>query len=286
MKKIFFDKLVIVRGGGDLATGIIQKIFRAGFPVVVLEKKDPSAIRRKVALSEAFYDGEVQVEDLRCRFVGSADGIVDDSSKQEKLRLLIDKTLGENVIPLVEDEEGKLIEILKPFALVDAIIAKKNLGTRMEMAACTIGVGPGFEAGKDVHVVVETKRGHDLGRLIYKGSAIPNTGIPGMIGGYAKARVIHANNAGVIRKAAEISDLVQAGQVIAYIEDGEKRYPVVTQIAGVLRGIIRDGYPVVKGFKIADVDPRIEEKENCFTISDKARAIGGGVLEALLASQL
>ena len=176
------------------------------------------------------------------------------------------------------DENGSTIETLHPPVVVDAILAKKNLGTKITDAPVVIGVGPGFCAGKDVDAVIETQRGHNLGRVIYEGEAAPNTGIPGRIAGYAKERVIHAPAAGNLHILKQIGEIVQAGDTIADIEGT----PVKTVIGGVLRGMIREGYPVKKGLKIADVDPRVKEQENCYHISDKARCVAGGVLEAIL----
>ena len=204
-------------------------------------------------------------------------------------------------IPLIVDPEGESIALLKPAVVVDAILAKRNLGTRMDMAPLTIGLGPGFEAGRDVHFVIETMRGHDLGRIISKGSAAPNTGIPGTVGGYGRERVIRAPGAGIFRDGKDIGSFVRAGEVIGRIEvpgsatgavgttgaevpgSGMETVEVRTVLTGVLRGIIRDGYPVTEGFKLADVDPRREEQKNCFTISDKARCIAGSVLELVCA---
>lgn len=170
---------------------------------------------------------------------------------------------------------------LRPAVVVDAILAKKNLGTTKEMAPLVIALGPGFTAGEDVDVVIETKRGHNLGRVIRSGSAVPNTGIPGIIGGYGKERVMHAQAEGILRNVASIGDIVEARAVIAEIETEKGTVPVEASLSGLLRGLIRDGYPVTKGFKIADIDPRKEELQNCFTISDKARCIAGSVLEVI-----
>ena len=180
-------------------------------------------------------------------------------------------------------EEGKVpvLVLLKPKVVVDAILAKKNLGTTKDMAPLTIGLGPGFCAGEDVDVVIETKRGHNLGRIIRQGSAYPNTGIPGIIGGYGAERVIHAPAAGRMKNRSKIGDIVEAGQVLAVIEGEDGSTEVSATIDGLLRGLIRDDYPVTKGFKIADIDPRKEELANCFTISDKARCIAGSVLEVI-----
>ena len=262
--------MIIVRGAGDISTGTIHRLFRAGFPVLALETDHPSAIRRQVAFSEAVYDGTATVEDVTAVRIGDA---------AEACRIL-----EQGQVPLLVDPAGSAIWRLKPDAVVDAILAKKNLGTTMDMAGLTIALGPGFEAGKDVHYVIETMRGHDLGRIISSGCAAPNTGIPGIIGGYGAERVIHSPAAGVFRLQRKIGDEVQAGEPIGSIRSGNEEIQVCTKIAGILRGIIRDGYPVTKGFKLADVDPRLEEKKNCFTISDKARCIAGSVLELVTAS--
>lgn len=262
------ENLVIVRGGGDIATGTINRLYQCGFKVLVLEVAAPSAIRRNVAFSEAVYQGEQKVEDVTCFL---AENIVDAVTM-----------LNEGKLVMLVDPEGASIRKLQPMAVVDAILAKKNLGTNKGMADITVALGPGFEAGKDVDAVIETKRGHSLGRVIYQGQAIKNTGIPGMIGGYTKERVIHSPAEGRLRNVKKITDIVKQGDIIARIETGEKSIPVEATIDGLLRGLIRDGYPVTKGFKIADIDPRIDEYDNCFTISDKARCIAGGVLEAIL----
>ena len=262
------EHLIIVRGGGDLATGTIYKLKKSGFRVLILETRYPSAIRRKVAFCEAVYQGSQTVEDLTCH----------RAENLEQARQL----LSEGKLTVLVDPAGEAIKELKPLAVVDAILAKKNLGTSRELAPITVALGPGFTAGVDVDAVVETKRGHHLGRVLWSGTAAPNTGIPGIIGGYGKERVIHSPAAGVLRGVRRITDTVAAGEVIAYIDTDRQSVPVVTQIGGLLRGLIRDGYPVTKGFKIADVDPRTEEYGNCFTISDKARCIAGGVLEAIL----
>lgn len=262
------ENLVIVRGGGDIATGTINRLYQCGFKVLVLEVAAPSAIRRNVAFSEAVYQGEQKVEDVTCFLAENIEDAV--------------TMLNEGKLVMLVDPEGASIRKLQPMAVVDAILAKKNLGTNKGMADITVALGPGFEAGKDVDAVIETKRGHSLGRVIYQGKAIKNTGIPGMIGGYTKERVIHSPAEGRLRNVKKITDIVKQGDIIARIETGEKSIPVEATIDGLLRGLIRDGYPVTKGFKIADIDPRIDEYDNCFTISDKARCIAGGVLEAIL----
>ncbi|MDO4555618.1 MAG: selenium-dependent molybdenum cofactor biosynthesis protein YqeB [Lachnospiraceae bacterium] len=258
------DPLIIVRGGGDIATGTIAKLYQSGFRVLILEIDNPSAIRRKVSFCDAVFDKKAVVEDMTCVLVEDEAGM--------------NQAWQQGLIPLMIDGKGEMIKKLKPAAVIDAILAKKNLGTNREMAPVTIGLGPGFSAPEDVCAVIETKRGHRLGRVIYQGSAIANTGIPGVIAGYGKERVIHAPATGRIENKHEIGDLVEEGEIIAMIGDT----PVKASLTGVLRGIIKDGYPVKKGLKIADIDPRKEEQKNCFTISDKARCVGGGALEALL----
>lgn len=260
--------LVVVRGGGDLATGTIHKLVRCGYAVLVLEIENPSAIRRNVAFSEAVYEGVWSVEGITARLVKT----VEEAKK----------IINSGEVAVMVDPEGACLKEVRPEVLIDGILAKKNLETRKEMAPVTIALGPGFEAGKDVDAVIETKRGHHLGRVILEGAAEPNTGIPGIVAGYAKERVIHSPEEGILRNVKQITDTVQKGDVIAYVETSSGKAEVLATISGLLRGLIRDGYPVTRGFKIADIDPRIEEYENCFTISDKARCIAGGVLEAML----
>ena len=261
--------MIIIRGAGDISTGTIHRIFRAGFPVLALESDHPSAIRRKVAFSEAVYDGTATVEEVTAIRI--------EQAGQAR------EMLAQGKVPLLVDPAGEAIRELKPDVVVDAILAKKNLGTTRDMAPLTIALGPGFEAGRDVDFVIETMRGHDLGRIISSGFAAANTGVPGMIGGYGTERVIHSPAAGIFRQRREIADEVMAGETIGTVETPEGEVPVVTVISGILRGIIREGYPVTKGFKLADVDPRMEEKQNCVTISDKARCIAGSVLEVICA---
>lgn len=261
------EHLIIVRGGGDLATGTILKLWNSGFPVLVLETEHPAAIRRQVALCEAMYEGEMTVEGVRCIKIS-------DPSEMERV-------FKQNAIPILADPNGESIRLLNPEVVVDAILAKRNLGTSKDMAPLTIALGPGFTAGEDTDLVIETKRGHQLGRIIQKGAAIANTGIPGNIGGFTKERVIHAECAGKLREICKIGDLVQKEAAIAVIKTPEGDIPVITSISGIVRGLIRDGYEVTKGFKIADIDPRESELQNCFSVSDKARCIAGGVLEAV-----
>lgn len=258
------DDIVIVRGGGDIASGAIQKLYRSGFKVLVLETETPSAIRRKVAFCEAVYEKEIEIEGIKARLVANDEEIKDcwDS----------------DILPVMIDSRGKVIERLKPLAVVDGILAKQNFGTKRSMAPITIALGPGFSAPEDVDIVIETMRGHNLGRIIEEGRASENTGVPGIIAGFGIERVIYSDYSGVITNVEKIGNVVEKGDVIAVVGDNE----IYASISGLLRGIIRDGYKVKKGLKIADIDPRISEKDNCFTISDKARNIGGAVLESIL----
>ena len=262
------ENLIIVRGGGDLASGTIYKLKKSGFPVLILETARPSAIRRNVAFCEAVYQGIQTVEDMTCYFAESL----------EQARQFI----SENKLTVLIDPAGTSISKLQPLAVVDAILAKQNLGTNRDMAPITVGLGPGFTAGEDVDAVIETKRGHHLGRVLWNGAAAPNTGIPGIIGGYGKERVVHSPAKGVLRNVKKITDTVSRGEVIATVETENGPVSVEATLDGILRGLIRDGYAVKTGFKIADIDPRIDEYSNCFTISDKARCIAGGVLEAVI----
>lgn len=271
--------LIVVRGAGDLATGTIHRLKKAGFRLLVLEAEHPAAIRRQVALSEAVYAGSVRVEDVEA--VRMDVDLAEKKNRKELLEQEMERIWKKDGVPVLVDPAGLSIAALRPAVVVDAILAKKNLGTTKEMAPLVIALGPGFTAGEDVDVVIETKRGHNLGRVIRSGSAVPNTGIPGIIGGYGKERVMHAQEEGILRNAASIGDIVEARAVIAEIETENGMVPVEASLSGLLRGLIRDGYPVTKGFKIADIDPRKEELQNCFTISDKARCIAGSVLEVI-----
>ena len=261
---------IVVRGGGDLATGIIWQLCRAGYPVIILETDVPMAIRREAAFCEAVRFGTKTVEGVTCMRVQSAGEAIQYAAPTSPALLV--------------DPEAASLEEIRPQILIDAILAKKNLGTTREMADLVIGVGPGFTAGEDVDYVIETVRGHKLGRIIEEGSAIPNTGIPGNVGGYAAERVIHAPASGVLRTFSKIGDIVEQNQTLAVIlTDDDREIPVPATLTGVLRGILPDGYTVFRGLKMADIDPRKEQQANCFTISDKARCIAGSAL-ALVAA--
>lgn len=258
-------RLVIIKGGGDLASGIAHRLFRSGFEILITEIAQPTVIRRTVAFASAIFEGRVEVE-----------GVSAVHAQPEE----VESCLKSGVIPVVVDPDCEIAKKRKPWGLVDAIMAKKNTGTTMTDAAVVVGVGPGFRAGVDVHRVVESMRGHDLGRVIVCGTAHPDTGIPGDIGGYTTERLVKAPGAGTFRPVKRIGDLAAVGEVLGFVDGVE----VLSPIAGILRGLIYEGLVVTKNMKIGDVDPRAQA-EHCLTISDKARAIGGGVLEALLMAE-
>lgn len=255
--------LVIVRGGGDVATGTIQKLNRVGFDVLVLEIEKPTCIRRNVAVAQAVFDGEIQIEDIRAVSCENLDQI--------------QNAFDDNLIAVTVDPEGKLINKLKPICLIDGILAKKNLGINRKMAPITIGLGPGFEAGSDVDLVIETNRGHDLGRLIFEGPAAANTGNPGNINGFTTERILRAPESGKVHIRKDLGSVVKKGQVVAEVAGKE----VLAGLDGMVRGMINEGLEVYSGMKIGDVDPRVIAR-NAKTISDKARLVGGGALEGLL----
>lgn len=254
--------LVVIRGGGDLASGIALRLYRSGMRVVICETAEPTSIRRTVCFSEAVRLGETTVEGVAARLAAEKD---------------VPDLLRQGVIPVLIDPEGRCIRSLTPDAVVDAILAKRNLGTHIDMAPIVVAAGPGFTAGEDCHAVVETMRGHYLGRVIYSGSALPNTNIPGLIGGYAGERVLRAPADGIFQGAKRIGDRVRAGDVAGYVAG----QPMTCTIDGVLRGLLADGVAVTRGMKSGDVDPRCQP-DHCTCASDKALAVGGGVLEALL----
>ena len=255
-------RLVVVRGAGDLATGTIIRLHNAGYRVIATEIDKPTVIRRTVSFAEAVYEGAVDIEGVTGRLVSSLDeayNVLDNGS-----------------VPILIDPGLSLLAKAMPTVLVDAAIAKRNLGTRIDMAPFVVALGPGFTAGVDADAVIETKRGHTLGSVIYNGSAIPNTGIPGNIAGYAAERVMHSPCSGAFRCVRNIGDIVRKGEAIAYVGDTV----IPASIDGKIRGLLHDGLFVPEGFKIADIDPRGESVDH-LTVSDKARAIAGGVLEAV-----
>lgn len=260
------DTLVLIKGAGDLATGVAVRLHRCGFPVVMTELPNPLMVRRTVAFGEAVYEAEVAVEGIRARRAGdvrAARGAIADGA-----------------IPVLIDPDTRCLAGLEPPVLVDAVMAKANTGTHVTDAPLVIALGPGFTAGVDCHAVIETNRGHRLGRVIYDGSAEPDTGEPGLVGGKTAERVLRAPVDGIIEHQAMIGQRVEEGEVVAMVANS----PVVALTSGVLRGLLRPGVHVTAGLKIGDVDPRAE-RSHCFEVSEKSLAIAGGVLEAILAAR-
>lgn len=257
---LFPDDLAVLRGGGDLGSGVAYRLVRGGFPVVVLELAEPLTVRRTVAFSTAVTEGTVRVEGVQGRLV---------RSQEEAVTVAATGVVAVLVAPELPE--------MSLSAVVDARMAKRNLGTSLSDAATVIGLGPGFDAGVDCHAVVETARGHHLGRVIEEGSALPNTGIPGAVGGRTADRVVRSPGTGTVGWDVEIGDLVSEGQVIGRVGAAT----VVAGVAGAVRGLLAPGHDVTEGFKIGDVDPR-GDPAACFEISDKALAVGGGVVEVVL----
>lgn len=263
MTGIRSNPIILIKGAGDLASGVAARLHRCGFQVVMTEIANPLMVRRTVSFGEAIYSAQVEVEGIQARRV---------SDIQEAYQ-----ALNRRIIPVLVDPQADCRALKLPVAIVDAIMAKINLNTRISDAPCVIALGPGFTAGVDCHMVIETNRGHNLGRIIYDGSAEPNTDLPGSVDGKTVERILRAPVQGVVEGYATIGDRVTEGQIVALV-GGQ---PVYSQIAGILRGLIRSGIIVPAETKIGDVDPRAEPA-HCHQISDKAYAIAGGVLEAIL----
>ncbi|MCZ7573515.1 MAG: selenium-dependent molybdenum cofactor biosynthesis protein YqeB [Ardenticatenaceae bacterium] len=253
---------VVVKGGGDLATGVVHRLHRAGMRVVVNELPQPLVIRRPASVASAIFEGETEVEGIRARLVEPGQ---------------VEETWRGGAIPVLIDPEARIVHRCRPQVLVDAIMAKRNTGTGIEDASLVIALGPGFTARVDCHAVIETNRGHHLGRVILTGSAEPNMGTPATVDGHTEERVLRAPCPGVFHGYCRIGERVSAGQTVAHVNGSA----VHAQIGGVLRGLLADGVATTTGMKVGDIDPR-GRVEYCFTISDKARAVGGGVLEAIL----
>ncbi len=262
---LFADHLIVLRGGGDLATGIAYRLHKAGFPLLVLELARPLVVRRYVALATAVLEGEITVEGLRGQRVDTVG---------EALALAPTGAIPVLVAPTLPDWSAAG---MRPTAIIDARMAKRNIDTRLDQASLVVALGPGFTAGVDCHAVIETMRGHRLGRVIWQGAAQPNTGTPGLVAGKGAERVLRAPVAGVVRWQAAIGDSVESGAVLGHVAG----QPLVAPFAGVVRGLIAEGTAVSANLKIGDLDGR-NDRNACFTISDKALAIGGGVLEAVL----
>jgi xanthine dehydrogenase accessory factor len=263
----FNDSLILIKGAGDLASGVAYRLKRSGFPLIMTELPAPTLVRRTVCFGEAVFSGETQVEGMVARRVT-------DGTEARQLACT-------EIIPVLVDPAATALAQLKPAVLVDAIMAKTNTGTHLGDAGFVVALGPGFTAGHDCHAVIETNRGHRLGRVIYHGLAEPNTKTPGPVKGYAADRVLRAPAAGYVAPAASIGQAIRQNELIAAVGPHELRAP----FDGILRGLIHPSVPVTAGLKIGDLDPR-GRVEHCFTISDKSLAIGGGVLEAILANFL
>jgi len=259
--------LVALKGAGDLATGVIHRLTRAGFRVMASELAQPTVLRRTVAFAEAVTQGRITVEGITACHVSTRDEVIQAFEHGE--------------IPIVIDPDGTFIKSMHPTVLVEATLSKRNSGITIHDAPIVIALGPGYEAGKDAHAVIETNRGHNLGRVYMRGCAQTDTGVPGMVGGYAAERLLRAPCAGLLYGLRQIGDSVQAGETVALVKEGETSSPIIAAIPGILRGLVRDELPVHSGMKVGDIDPRAA-REHCFTISDKSRAIGGGVLEAVM----
>ena len=255
--------MIIIKGAGDLASGVAVRLAHCGYSIVMTDLLHPTAIRRTVCFSEAIPKGSATDEDVSAEFAPSAADA--------------DAILARGKIAVLADPDADCVKTLRPAVVVDAILAKRNLGTTIGDAPVVIGLGPGFTAGVDCHAVVETMRGHDLGRVLLSGSAQPNTGIPGSISGFTIERVLRAPKDGTFTEIRHIGDVVEKGETVAAVDGA----PILASIGGVIRGLLPSGTPVFAGMKSGDIDPR-PVPEHCYTVSDKARAIGGGVLEAIL----
>jgi xanthine dehydrogenase accessory factor len=258
---------ILIRGGGEMASGIAHRLRRCHMDVMITEIEVPTAVRRTVAFAEAIYEGAQTVEGITARRAASL----------AEIHLAWQR--GE--IPVVVDSSAAIRNQIKPAVIIDAIMAKKNLGTSIHDAALVIGVGPGFRAGVHVHAVVESNRGYHLGRVIWDGEAEPDTGVPAPVAGHAQDRVLRASQPGVFTAHRAIGDVVDVAEVVGSVEG----VPVRAFIAGMIRGLLRSGVTARAGMKVGDVDPRLESGY-CYEISDKSRAIGGGVLEAILGALL
>lgn len=258
-------RLIVVKGGGDLGTGVVWRLWQAGFPVVILERPDPLTVRRGAAFAEAVPLGRHTVEGVtavRVETPAEASG-----------------ALARGEVPVLVDPVAASLPELRPVALVDATIAKRNLGTTIQDAPVVVALGPGFTAGIDCHAVIETNRGPYLGRTLYQGAAAANTGSPGEVAGVRDDRVVRAPAAGRFSQISEIGWHCEAGTILGAVHPGG--WPVIARCPGVVRGLIRHGTAVDVGIKLGDIDP-LGRTELCTRISDKALAIAGGVLEAIL----
>jgi len=264
---LFHKTFILLKGAGDLGTGVAWRLRRAGFPVVITELAQPLVVRRTVAFASVVYDREITIDGITARHAESFD---------DARRLLND-----GVIPVLVDPTTRAREYFKPSILIDAVMSKRNTGTRIDDAPFVLALGPGFTPNVDCHAVIETQRGHDLGRVWWRRAAEPNSGVPGDIGGKSGERILRAPCDGAMQAIRSIGDTVNAGEVVARVGNDAVR----ATFTGILRGLAHDSIMIKQGMKIGDIDPRAK-RENCFTISDKALAIGGGALEAVLTWKL
>lgn len=264
--------LVLIRGAGDLASGVALRLRRTGLRVVMCELPEPLAVRRLVSFSEAIYDGECSVEGVSARRV---------NDPTDTLRIL--QLLAKGALPVLVDPQGAAVKALHPTVVVDGRMQKIPAALDPTPVPLLIGLGPGFTAGENCHAVVETNRGHYLGRVLWQGSAQADTGIPEGVGQHDADRVLRALVDGTLKAHASIGDVLQTGQVIAELQpaDGSAMLSYAAAFPGVLRGLLRDGSPVQAGMKFGDLDPRCDPAY-ARLVSDKSLAIGGGVLEAIL----
>ncbi|MEW5784592.1 MAG: selenium-dependent molybdenum cofactor biosynthesis protein YqeB [Bacillota bacterium] len=255
-------RTIIIKGAGDLASGVAHRLWWAGFDVIMTELAQPLVVRREAAFAAAVFRGECTVEGITARLC---------------LPDQVARVLAGREIPVVVDPDGELVRHLNPKILIDAVMAKRNTGSGITDAALVIGLGPGFVAGLDVHAVIETSRGHNLGRVFYRGAAEADSGIPGEVGGAGRERLLRAPAGGTFKPVKEIGAVVHKGDTVAYVD----RIPVTAGVDGLLRGLLFPGLIVQAGMKVGDIDPR-GSAVDYRTVSDKARSIGGGVLEAIL----
>ena len=272
----FRNLKVLVRGAGDIASGIIWNLAYAGFKVVCIDVEKPSCIRTEVSFSSAIYEGVKTLLGVSCVYIK-------DTSD-------IEKVWNDGNVALLIDKEASILDKMTFDVVVDAILAKKNLGTKIDMADLVIGVGPGFTVNVDCDYAIETMRGHTLSKIYESGSPLPDTGTPGLIAAHGADRVMHSPCEGVFHNMHKIGDVVRQDEVLSRVEEYENGKPtgkfimLTASINGILRGILRDGFYAKKGLKSADIDPRLSEQDNCFTISEKARSIGGAVLTTIMHS--
>ena len=254
---------VLIRGGGDLASGVAIRLHRVGIPVLIVETNQPTAVRRSVAFAQAVYDGEALIEGTAGRLIGYPEEML--------------SCWNEGTVPVMVDPELELISVFKPLVIVDGRMRKTSQVLSLDMAQLVVGLGPGFTAGENCHAAIETNRGHFLGRVYWQGSPQANTGIPGEVEGYTRERVLYAPTDGIVQTLVDFSDHVQPGDPVITIGN----QTIKASLAGLVRGLIHPGIWVNQGTKVADIDPRTEDFR-CWTVSEKALAIGGGVLEAIL----